>query len=552
VSSEEIERRLANIEIRLARLESMTSGPAVRHAPAVEPGHSSPGGATATGRRPALPPAGADGSSAIGAVLGWGGGIALLLAAAYLIRLGVDSGWLTPTRQVGFAALSGLALIASGFFTRKDARHYTGLLPAVGVAILFLSIYGAHLVHHLIGQKDAGIAIVIVCAVSLWLCRIFRSDLYALFAVAGSYSAPFLLSDVRASLTDLVIYFSAWSVVFCVFAIWHARRLIYLCALYLALIGFDLIWRAQATEQWVVALAFQAVQFAIFGATTALFSVRLGIPLTTTDALVHLPPLLLFYTLQYSLLDQHVPTLAPWIAVASLIAIAALYGVARASMQGPLAGGRLILWAYAALVLVHAGYIESVPRQWQPWVAFVLAPLVAILHAEGKDRSSATWPMWTAVSLIFVGNYLRVVFRAELQAVPARQLLAVAYALLLYAGFWFWRQQGLRLNIRAVLLYMGHICAMAAALHILAEPIIESAAWGLLAFGWLGLSLRLNDPLLRQSSIAIFGATAGKVILYDLSGASPVARIIGLVVLGFTFYFGGLLYQRLLGEAKPR
>jgi Predicted membrane protein (DUF2339) len=160
--------------------------------------------------------------------------------------------------------------------------------------------------------------------------------------------------------------------------------------------------------------------------------------------------------------------------------------------------------------------------------------------------------MWIAIGLIFVANYLRVIFRADFQTVPAPQVLSVAYALLLYAGFWFWRPQAPLGNIRAVLLYMGHVCAMTAALHILHEPIIESATWGLLAFGWLGLSLRTADALLRQSSIAIFAATAGKVILYDLSGASPIARIIGLIVLGFTFYFGGLLYQRLLGGAGSR
>lgn len=72
----------------------------------------------------------------------------------------------------------------------------------------------------------------------------------------------------------------------------------------------------------------------------------------------------------------------------------------------------------------------------------------------------------------------------------------------------------------------------------------------LLAVGCIGFSLRFSDKLLGQSSLAVFAATAGKVLLYDLSGASPVTRIIGLVVLGVTFYFGGLLYQRLLGKGE--
>jgi len=96
-----------------------------------------------------------------------------------------------------------------------------------------------------------------------------------------------------------------------------------------------------------------------------------------------------------------------------------------------------------------------------------------------------------------------------------------------------------------VLLYAGHICAMAAALHWLNERIVESTAWGLIALTCLGLSLWQRDRLLGQSSLLVFGAAAVKVMLYDLGNASPMARIISLVVLGVTFYIGGLLYQRL-------
>ena len=54
-------------------------------------------------------------------ILGWGGALALVLAAAYLIRLAIDTGWLTPVRQVGLAAIAGLALIAAGPTTRAAA-----------------------------------------------------------------------------------------------------------------------------------------------------------------------------------------------------------------------------------------------------------------------------------------------------------------------------------------------------------------------------------------------------------------------------------------------
>jgi len=548
MSLDDLEGRIATAEARLARLEALLSQKATPTPAATRP---QPPAAALAGRASVRTPPIVQQrteSQLIGNLLGWGGALALLLAASYLIRLAIDSGWLTPMRQIACAAIFGLMLIGSGFALRKNDREYAGLLPAAGIAVLFLTIYGGHLYHHLMGVHEAGAAIIIVCGASLWLCRVFESDLFALFAVAGSYFAPFLLTGVAGSLIDVAIYYSAWSVVFSVFSVWHGRRLIYLLALYLALIGFDMLWRSRGGDQWYAVLAFQTVQFAIFGIATAVFSVRHNAPLSQKDALAHLPPLLLFYFLQYSLLNQHLPSIAPWIAAGSLAALALIYAVARYALRDRLPGGELLLWCYAALVLFHAGYLESVPKEWGPWVGFLLVPLAAAASIRNDDGFGSRWPIWVAVGIIFMVNCLRIIFDTDIDAVPARQLLPVAYALLLYLAYWFSRQKDLLGGAAALLLATGHICAMAAAMRLLHEPIIESVAWGVLAIGCLGLSLYVKDKLMGQSSLAVFGATAAKVLLYDLSGASPFARIIGLVVLGVTFYVGGMLYQRLLGK----
>jgi len=337
-----------------------------------------------------------------------------------------------------------------------------------------------------------------------------------------------------------------------VFAIWHGRRLIYLFALYLALIGFDVLWREYASDQWVPALLFQTVQFVIFGVATALFSIRHRAPLDRGVASAHLPPLLLFYFLQYALLDRHLPGLAPWIAVASLAVVAILYGTVRAVLDRPLPGGELLLWSYVALVLFHAGYVESVPTHWAPWVAFLLVPAIAVITMRGAEGLGDRWPVWVATGIIFAINYLRVIFDKDVESVPGRPLLAVAYAALLYVGYVFSRRQAAFRGAEAFSLYMGHLSAMAAAIHLLGEQIVASAAWGVLALACLALSLWRRDRLLGQSSLLVFGFTAGKVLLYDLSGTLPLARIASLVVLGITFYVGGMLYQRMLGSASEQ
>ena len=538
--SQDLGERLAAIEQRLARIEARFAPGILTPKPPAAAARAAPPPQAATESTEARP-------SLITSILGWGGAVALVLAAAYLIRLGIDSGWLTPMRQVALAVIGGLALIGAGLWMRALDRQYAGLLPAGGIAILFLATYGAHHYYGFIDATIAAAAVIGICLASLWLCRAFQSDLYALFAVAGSYSAPFLLSSLRGSITDLVIYFSAWSIVFSVFAIWHGRRLIYLLALYLALVGFDFIRRANAPDDWMAALIFQTAQFAIFAFATAAYSMRREEPLDGNSALAHLPALLVFYFLQYSVLSRHLPAAAPWIAVASAAVLAAIYGLARTTLDRPLPGGEFLLWSYVALVLFHAGYIESVPRHWAPWVAFVLLPAVAL--AATRRVGPSAWPLYIAVVVIFLINYLRAVLDTDVQGVPARSALAIVYAIELYVAYWLAR--GKQEFAAVMALYAGHISAMAAALHLLDTRIVESTVWALLALGCLGAAWTQRDRLLGQSSLLLFGATAAKVMLYDLSGAPPVARIISLVVLGVAFYAGGLLYQRIDRAVAP-
>jgi hypothetical protein len=181
-----------------------------------------------------------------------------------------------------------------------------------------------------------------------------------------------------------------------------------------------------------------------------------------------------------------------------------------------------------------------------PWVAFILVPVAAIVTFARQEVSRSIWPVWVAVAAMFAVNYLRVLFNTDLEQVPGRQLLSIAYAVLLYVGYGFLVKRPTSLP-KVLLLYMGHVCTMAAALHFIGTPIIESTAWGILALATLGISVWQRDRLLGQSSLLVFAATGAKVLLYDLSGAPPIARIVSLVVLGLTFYFGGMLYQRMLG-----
>lgn len=523
-----IEERLETIEARLTKLEARGGirTPPPKPTLVAKPVHEGPPLATQ--------------------LLGWGGAAALVLAASYVIKLAISSGWLTPERQIGIAILGALAMIALGLKLRSSDRSYAGLLPAGGVAILFISTYGAHLYYGLVGAPMAMAAVTLICLLSLWLCQVFQSTLYALFAVAGTYTVPFLLRSLMLDITDLAIYYACWSAVFGVFALWVGSRAVYLLALYMAMIGFDWAWRdGSYADQWVSAAVFQTVLLVIFGAVAALYTVKRKAPLSQQAAYAHLPALLIFYSLQYTLLEQHVPALAPWVAVASAAVIALCYGTARSLSGQELAGGKMLLQAYVALVLFHAGYLESVSHEWAPWVAFVLLPLVAVYGALRRDMLAPGAFVWLAVGVIFILNYLRIVTGIDRHTAIAPDWLSVAYAVELYGGYYLARRAQTTKSAWPLLLMAGHLAAIAAAVHIFHDRVAVSLAWGFLALACLMLALNFRDKLLGQSSLLIFAISAGKVLFYDLSSSAPLVRIGTLLVVGCSFYLGGWLYKKI-------
>lgn len=560
------DNRLDAIEARLARLEqaigeTQTTGPTTAARAAGQSAERSSQTSKASDPWAAFEtrePAHRDGTRArtaeslpITQILGWTGATAIVLAMAYLIRLALDTGWLTPERQLALAVVTGFALIGAGLWLRSADRIYASLLPAGGLVVLFLSIYGAHLYYHFIEVEAAAGLVLLTCVAALWLGRLFASELYALFAVLGSYSAPFLLPALYGSVMDLVIYFSAWSAAFCAYSVWIGNRRPYLLAAYLALLGFNYLWRDMAPTEWVAAFAFQVIQFTIFLSGAASFSIVRMRPMAQAEALAHLPLLLIFYALQYELLNDHLPALAPWIALSSAGVLLLAYGAARQIMRLPLESGATLVGAYAALALFHAGYMELVPGELEPWVALLLMPAIGIyVRMRGKEAGIG-WPVRALVGVIFTLNYLRVVALTDVDDVPGHDILALLYAAELYVAYYLTRNVSMLHAFSVPALYVGHVAMLGAAVQLFDDSLAVSLAWGAVALACLALAFRMKDTTLGKSSLIVFAASAVKVFVFDLSNAAPLVRIGSLLIVGATLYIGGWMYKRVVALEDP-
>jgi hypothetical protein len=329
-----------------------------------------------------------------------------------------------------------------------------------------------------------------------------------------------------------------------VYSVWIGNRRPYLLAAYLAILGFNYLWQDLAPAQWHAAFLFQTIQFAVFLGGAAGFSIRHQRPMANTEAVAHLPLLLIFYALQYQLLHNHLPGLAPWIALASAAALLVAYVIARQFMKQPLQAGATLVGAYASLALFHAGYLELVPGTFEPWLALLLMPAVGLyLYLRGRDAGVA-WPLRALIGLIFSLNYMRVVIIDDINAVPFHDVLAVLYAVQLYIAYYLTRQNSILDAFSLPALYAGHVATLGAVVQLFDGRLAVSIAWGVVALACLALAFRTQDRTLGKSSLLIFGASVVKVMLFDLDNAAPLVRIGSLIVLGVTLYVGGWMYKR--------
>lgn len=483
-------------------------------------------------------------------VMGFTAAAAFVLATVYFIKLVFDTGWLTPGRQVGLAALAGAALIMAGVQFGKRDRGYAAWLPAVGVIVLYLAVFGGHLYYGLLPTAVALGAVAAVTLCAMWLARQFDRSIYSLFAVGGVYLTPMLLEGLRANVVDLVVYYTAWSLLFSFAAIEEGRRLVYVLAMLFAIIGFDLSWRMSGADQWLLAALYQCAQFLIFAATTLVFSSRHRTVLSRSEATVHGAGLFYFYGVEYVMLHQHVPELAPWLALCSVVVVLLVYAVATRRLNSiQLEGSAALTSTYASVVTAHVVYLELVPSTYFSWAALV-APIAAWAASTRLTTHAARMPVYAVSGVLLVVGLLGAFGAAfggrgfNQENIPGAKLLLFVYGAMLYVGYGYMRRFLHSARVAGLLLYAGHAAMLVASLQMLTSDFLISLLWAVFAVVLLLYAIRRDDAVVGKSSLLIFAASGIKVLLFDLDGRSALTRVLVLVVLSVSLYLGGWLYQK--------
>ena len=476
-----------------------------------------------------------------GRVLIWVGGIALVVAGVFLIRYSIEIGLITPEMRMLAAALFGVALLALGEWAHAakrlaDDKRVSQALVGAGLAVLYASVYGSHILYGFIGLNTASVLMLAITAAALGLSLRHGIGTAAL-GLIGGFLTPWLVGAPAVGALPLLAYLALLNVA--VFAIaWHRKW------------GWLAGVAVLASFAWTAGLLFGPPDDAVMAGW---FAVTLGIVAALLrpagTSLTWVQPITIA-ALQVTVLvaRQDIGT-AGWLAYA-LIAIGAV--VVTRIKEHPPAVPFVVLVLGVLLIPVRVLFFDKSGIATAGIGMTLLFGVGSLVVA--MERKSGMWAALSAVGFAAPGLALRWSDPTLLSAGgwgALLALLALGPILLVFIR----RRQ---VKVREKLDFLALLPALTAA-GLLTWAALDLVPSNALSIAWLVLSLAfivggmvLRDIAVRLAGLILLTLTVLKLFLIDAAELDTLLRILSFLGLGASLIVLGWFYGTLLrGERKP-
>jgi uncharacterized membrane protein len=513
--------------------------------------------------------------------------LAVLIGMAWFLKLAFDNHWIGPAGRVLIGLLAGTGVIAwSERFRAHGYPAFSYSLKSVGSGILYLSIWAAFSLFQLIPGSVAFAAMVAVTAFNGYLSWIQDSELLALYAIAGGFGTPLLVStgeNHEAALFGYMLLLDVTVLILVALRPWSRLLFGAFAGTVFYVVGW---WGTFYTAEQAVRTAFfVACFFLIFALAPRL--VRLNATGTDVDPAqtsawdklaTILMPLLnagLAFLAFYGLIDsRHADWAQPWLAVLFACFYLLLLrlperGIWRASPQHladlhlatavvfltlaiPLkASGRWLTigWlAEGAALLWVASRTRSVLLRVLALLCLALA-LADLLTANPPASITPVFNERFATYLVAIGVFAFAAWIAMRSAASEKEtssdfwrgvamvsalivnlLILVAVSLEIHAFWWSARWHG-----RPIAIYSS---------NEMYAQFSYSALFMIFGAILLALGFSRKSAFLRWQALVLLAVSIGKVFLVDVSELSQGYRILSFLGLGALLLAISFVYQK--------
>lgn len=266
--SDDFRDELDELRQRIAQLEAQVSALSPRNVPSAS--QTAIPGIVAS----APPASGTSIENKIGGQwLNRAGILAVLVGVALFLKLAIDNHWLGPAARVGVGLIGGLALYAlSEVFRRRSYTGFAFSLKGIGSGALYLSLWAAYTLLHLLPAALVAAGMVLVTAGNGVLAWRQNSRLLAFYALCGGLLTPLLLADKHnheVALFAYLLMIAAGTAILAALRRWHT--LLLLAFLGNVLYAAFWAWKHYHPGEFAITLLFAAIGFALFSGLPILF-----------------------------------------------------------------------------------------------------------------------------------------------------------------------------------------------------------------------------------------------------------------------------------------
>jgi uncharacterized membrane protein len=498
---------------------------------------------------------------------------AVLIGVAFFLEYAFEHNWIGPSTRVVIGLFAGIAIVLwSERFRKRGYDIFSYSLKAVGIGILYLSLWASFQVYHLLPSSMVFAAMIIVTASTCALAIAQDAEVLAIFAIAGGFATPALLSTGENHEIVLFSYLVLLDLALLVLTLVKPWRRISILG-FIGTLVYYVGWyntfydRAQLTPTLIFATLF----FVIFAAAPLLllrYSEDRTIPLALAFANG------VTYFLQgYVMLIAVSSTQTAWFALLLSTVYLLLVRVKLGAPDSSAANSLRLLHLALAVGLITV----AIPIRLENHAITIgwLVESAALLWVAGRLKSDLLNVFALGALVLGVGKLLLVDDFSPVSLLLNNRMAvyAVAIAVLAYAAYQnAGHEDEARRTVAAVAIVLLNVVALrglslevsdyyarqmpgfgkfaspSAFLQrraiLIARDFTYSALWMVYGAMLMTVGFWRNSAFVRWQALALIALTIVKVFVYDTSQLDHIYRILSFIALGVLLLAVSFAYQR--------
>ncbi|KFF14764.1 beta-carotene 15,15'-monooxygenase [Chryseobacterium soli] len=185
----------------------------------------------------------------------------LVLGIGYFVKYAIDNNWIGETARAGIGLCTGVGILLTGYFLRKNYSVFSSIITGGGIAVLYFTTTIAFREYHLFTQNTAFAVITFITIISILLPYYYKSEILIIFSLIGGFSAPLMISTGQSNYHFLFTYLTLLNIgMLVVVFLKHWRSIGWVSFLFTTL--YILYWTYNQSQ--LLSIVFYSINYIIF------------------------------------------------------------------------------------------------------------------------------------------------------------------------------------------------------------------------------------------------------------------------------------------------